>query len=399
MQKFETIVLGLGAMGSASLYQLAKRGTAVLGIDRFTPPHSFGSTHGDTRITRVAIGENEQYTLLARRSHEIWRAIEAETGESLLTANGCLVISSDAPRAPTHVEGFFENTVAAAERYGIPHERLNAQEIRARFPAYKARDNEKAFFEPGGGFLRVEKCMAANLSLARKYGAEIHNNEKVLRFAQNAGGVTVTTDRGSYTADRLVIAAGAWLPELIGERYRGPFKVLRQVQYWFDVDGSIEPYLPENFPVFLWELQGKPQSIYGFPAIDGPGGGFKLATEQYSAETTADTVNREVSPQETDAMFRDYVAPYFRNASSRCLKSRVCLYTNVAGARFIIDQHPEHERVTVVSACSGHGFKHSAAIGEVVARLVTGGEPGIDLSSFKLDVTPTIVVPAKAGTQ
>jgi sarcosine oxidase len=395
MQKFQTIVLGLGAMGSASLYQMAKRGKAVLGIDQFAPPHRFGSTHGGTRITRVAIGENEQYTLLARRSHEIWREIEAETGESLLTTNGCLVISSDAPRAPTHVEGFFENTVAAAERYGIPHERLDAQEVRARFPAYKARDNEKAFFEPGGGFLRVEKCVAVSLALARKYGADIHTDEKVLRFEQAAGSVTVTTDRGSYSADRLVITAGAWLPTLIGEKYRGQFKVLRQVQYWFDIDGPIEPYLPENFPVFLWELQGKPQSIYGFPAIDGPHGGFKLATEQYSTETTADTVSREVTPQETEAMFRDYVAPYFENASSRCLKSRVCLYTNVEGARFIIDTHPEQERVTVVSACSGHGFKHSAAIGEVVAQLVTDGEPGIDLSSFKL----ANVVPAKAGTQ
>jgi sarcosine oxidase len=395
MQKFQTIVLGLGAMGSASLYQMAKRGKAVLGIDQFAPPHRFGSTHGGTRITRVAIGENEQYTLLARRSHEIWRAIEAETGESLLTTSGCLVISSDAPRAPTHVEGFFENTIAAAERYGIPHERLDAQEVRARFPAYKARDNEKAFFEPGGGFLRVGKCVAVSLALARKYGADIHTDEKVLRFEQTAGSVTVTTDRGSYSADRLVITAGAWLPTLIGEKYRGQFKVLRQVQYWFDIDGPIEPYLPENFPVFLWELQGKPQSIYGFPAIDGPHGGFKLATEQYSTETTADTVSREVTPQETEAMFRDYVAPYFENASSRCLKSRVCLYTNVEGARFIIDTHPEQERVIVVSACSGHGFKHSAAIGEVVAQLVTDGEPGIDLSSFKL----ANVVPTKAGTQ
>ncbi len=267
--------------------------------------------------------------------------------------------------------------------------------MRARFPAYKAQDNEKAFFEPGGGFLRVENCVAANLALARKHGAEIHTDEKVLGFEQAASGVMVTTDRGAYAADRLVITAGAWLPELIGEGHRGQFKVTRQVMYWFDIDGPIEPYLPENFPVFLWELQGKPQSIYGFPAIDGPGGGFKLATEQYATETTPETVSREVTPQETEAMFRDYVAPYFRNASSRCLKSRVCLYTNVEGARFIIDTHPQHDRVTVVSACSGHGFKHSAAIGEVVAQLVSGEEPGIDLNSFRL----ADVVPAKAGSQ
>lgn len=136
--------------------------------------------------------------------------------------------------------------------------------------------------------------------------------------------------------------------------------------------------------MFLWELQGKPQSIYGFPAINGPGGSFKLATEQYATETTADAVKREVTPQETEAMFRDYVAPYFKGATKRCLKSCVCLYTNVEGARFIIDTHPEHDCVTVVSACSGHGFKHSAAIGEVLAQLATGDEPSIDLNRFKL---------------
>ncbi|HEX4534176.1 MAG TPA: FAD-dependent oxidoreductase, partial [Rhizomicrobium sp.] len=151
MAEFDVIILGLGAMGSACVYQLAKRGAKVMGIDRFDPPHAFGSSHGDTRVTRLAIGEGEHYTPLALRSHEIWRQIEAETGASLLTVTGGLIISSNAPRAATHVEGFFANTVAAAKKFDIAHELLDAAAIRARFPQFNIRDNEIGYFERDAG--------------------------------------------------------------------------------------------------------------------------------------------------------------------------------------------------------------------------------------------------------
>ena len=379
MDKCDTLILGLGAMGSAAAFQLAKRGQKVLGLDRFSPPHGYGSSHGQTRITRLAIGEGEHYTPLALRSHQLWREIEKETGADLLTVTGGLIISSRTRTAMLHVEDFFANTVAAAERFHIPHEILDAGTIRNRFPQFSVRDDEIGYYEPDAGFLRPEACIGAELTLARNYGAEIRTNERVLGFEPSAGGVAVTTDRNTYAAEKLILTAGPWLPELIGARYAAPFKVLRQVLFWFDVEGPIAPFLPGRCPVFIWELQGPKQAIYGFPGIDGARGGVKLATQQYERTTTPDTVTREVSEDEKTAMYENFVAPYLPDLSARCIKAAACLYTVTPDAGFVIDFHPASDRIIVASPCSGHGFKHSAAIGEALADLATDGKSRFDL--------------------
>jgi sarcosine oxidase len=382
MDKYDIVVLGLGAMGSAAAFQLAKRGRNVLGLDQFAPPHRLGSSHGETRITRLAIGEGEHYTPLVMRSHELWREIEQETGADLLTVTGGLIISSTARTARLHVDQFFSNTVVAAEKYRIPHQILSAQDIRRRFPPFHVRDDEIGYYEPSAGFLRPEACIGAQLQFARKYGAAIHTNEKVLGFEASADEVTVTTDLRTYTAATLIISAGAWLPGLLGDKYAAPFKVLRQLLFWFDVKGPITPFLPPDCPIFIWELQGPRQAIYGFPAIDGTEGGVKVATQQYERTTTPDTVDRDVSAEEAAAMHA-YVAPYLPDLSSRCIKAVSCLYTVTPDAEFVIDFHPESKRVIVASPCSGHGFKHSAAIGEALAELAVHGKSHFDLSAFR----------------
>jgi len=382
--KFDTIVLGLGAMGSAATYQLAKRGNKVLGIDQFSPPHIFGSSHGDTRITRQAIGEGEQYTPLALRSYEIWREIEKETGKKLLEMNGGLIISSGAKTAINHVENFFENTIAAARKYNIKHEILDASQIRERFPQFNVQDNETGYYEYNAGFLRPEECVGSQISLAEKYGAQIHRNEKVESFSENDGIVRVKTNFGEYEAKKLIVSAGPWFPALIEEEYAKFFKVIRQVLFWFDVKTSIERFEPKNFPIFIWELQGSKQGMYGFPAIDGQNGGVKIASEQYETTTTADTVNREVSEEEIKAMYENFIAPYFPDLSDKCVKAISCLYTVTPDSHFVIDTHPKYPSVIIASPCSGHGFKHSAAIGEVLAQLAIDGKSKIDINSFSI---------------
>jgi sarcosine oxidase len=384
MRRFETIVLGLGAMGSAALYQLARRGNGVLGIDRFSPPHALGSSHGDTRITRLAIGEGEQYTPLALRSHQLWRELERETGTKLLTACGGLVISSSAKTSRTHVENFFDNTLAAAKKYAIGHEVLDATEIRRRFPRFKVADDEQGYLERDAGFLWPEACVRAHLIAAERRGAEIHREEQVLRFDASADEVRVTTNVETYAAGTLIVSAGPWLPGLVERRIARHFTVYRQTLFWFDIDGPVAPYLPECWPIFIWELQGKEQGIYGFPAIDGPRGGMKIATEQYEATTTAEAVDRSVTDREKKAMFEDYVAPCIAGVSDRCLKAISCLYTVTPDFGFVIDTHPDSKRVLIVSPCSGHGFKHSPAIGEAVADLAIHGATAADLSAFSL---------------
>ncbi|HEU4883129.1 MAG TPA: N-methyl-L-tryptophan oxidase [Longimicrobium sp.] len=387
MPHFDTIVLGLGALGSAALYHLASAGQKVLGVDRFAPPHPYGSTHGDTRITRLAIGEGVEYTPFALRSHELWREIEGETGADLLTSCGGLIISNRGERPVSRgVPDFFDNTLAAARRYGIAHEVLDAREIRRRFPQLNVQSHEVGYYEPEAGFLRVEECVRAQLELARRRGATIRIDETVEGFESTANSATITTRDGTYSADHLLIAAGAWLPKLVGPPLADLFRVTRQVLHWFEIQSALEAFSPGRFPIFIWELPDRPQPIYGFPTV-GMGGlapSIKVATEQSIATVDPDHVQRSVAPEEIAEMYARYVAPYLPGLGPRSVRTAVCMYTEAPGGRFVIDTHPDHPRVTFASACSGHGFKHSPALGEALAQRLTVGTSRLDLEPFSL---------------
>jgi sarcosine oxidase len=390
--RFDTIVIGLGAMGSAAAYQLAKAGQRVLGIDRFAPPHSFGSSHGETRITRLACGEGPEYTQFARRSHQIWRELEAKTGKSLLVQNGFLAISGEGPRAANHENpDFLGTTIRAAEAAGIAHELLQDFDIRRRYPAFNALDKDRAYFEPEAGYVFPEECIRAQLQRAQELGAELHTNEAVTGFATANGLVEVTTDRASYTAGKIVITAGAWLPDMLTREHTQLFTVRRQVLYWFKLKPGVpvDDYKPEKFPVYIWQLPAR-QAVYGFPWTGDGAPAIKIATEQYDTSTSPQSVDRTVSADETRAMHAEYVLPYFPGASSDCDRSAVCLYTCVDNARFIIDELPGDARIIVASPCSGHGFKHSAAIGEALADLAVNGKSSakkFDLSKFAMPLS------------
>jgi len=386
---FDVIVVGLGAMGSAAVYQLARPGVRVLGIDRFSPPHTYGSSHGDTRIIRQAIGEGLQYVPLVLRAYDLWREIEAAAGTSLLTVTGELILSGPGSGASRRGKaGFFHRTVEAARTYGIPHELLDARQVQARFPQFDLVGDETGYFEPGAGFLRPERCGAAQLRLAERHGAELHRDEVVAGYRSAgtaAGGVTVTTDRGEYSGRRLIVTMGAWLPVLLDPGIARLFAIYRQVLHWFRLRDSDAAYAPGRFPVFIWEFSdGSGRSMYGFPAIDGPNGGLKVATAQYERTTTAATVQRDVMPDESRAMYDQCVLGRLPGLLGTCVKARSCLYTVTPDGQFIIDRHPHQPNVILASPCSGHGFKHSAAIGEALADLALDQEPRVDLRPFSL---------------
>jgi sarcosine oxidase len=388
MKEFDAIVLGLGAMGSATVYQLAKRGAKVLGIDQFSPPHTLGSTHGETRITRQAIGEGEHYCALSLRSYEIFRELEKTTGRSLLQVTGGLIISSDGKTAGVHVDNLFEVTLKAAKRFSIKHDLLDSADLRARFPQFNISDTEYGYYEYEAGLLRPEECIRAALECAENAGAKIKTNSAVRSFEEKGSGVRVVCDDGDeFVAGKLVVCAGSWLPELLGEqRLAQLFSVYRQVLYWFDVENAYETYVAPRMPVFIWEVQHlDTESMYGFPAIDGRHGGFKIATEQFYEKTSPAKVNREVSADEVAHMYKTQVARYFPTAGSKCLKTAVCIYTTTPDFGFVIDRAPGSDRIVICSPCSGHGFKHSAAVGESMAELVLTGTSSIDLSHFALN--------------
>lgn len=380
----DVIVIGLGAAGSAALYQLARTGISAIGIDRWDPPHAMGSSHGETRITRQAIGEGEVYVPLVLRSHEIWRELEHETGERLLETCGVLIIGAEGGAAMHHSRsGFVLNTVAAAQAHGIEHEVLSIEDTRRRFPQFALSGDELVYFEPGGGFVYPERCIAAQLTLARKLGARIVTGAQVTAISEAAGGVAVQAGGTTYHADHVILAAGAWTPGLAPTPSLAPLTLRRQVLHWFAPERP-QDFAVGTFPAFIWLHGSHPEdSFYGFPIPEDLGHGLvKVADEnQTRATIDPDQLNRDVRAEEAAEMHRDHLAERIPGLTLPPVRSAACLYTCAPDADFVIGPLDGTERITVVSACSGHGFKHSAAVGEHAMRLITEG-PAAAIPAF-----------------
>lgn len=357
MPHFDIAVVGLGAVGGAALLAGARAGAKIVGIDRFAPPHNLGSTHGETRIVRAAIGEGEAYTPFARRSFELWDRLSAETGEKLVTRCGLLVLGGVLPHAMHVPAGFLETTIAAARSFGIAHEVLNAAEVRFRFPAYQRFDGARAYFEHGAGYADPERVVAAQLKRALALGAEARLSTMVTSIAQDGDGAIVRTTKGAITASHIVVAAGAWTPGFLPADHARKLTVTRQTLHWFAPPADSSAYEPERMPVFIWN------DLYGFP-VASHGGGVKVATESLQARVDPDHSARDVTREDVGI-----VLPRVRSAFPALgahLRGASCLYTSTSDFNFWVGPHPEIEHVTVVSACSGHGFKHAAAVGEAV---------------------------------
>jgi sarcosine oxidase len=381
---FETIVIGLGAMGSAAIYQLSKKGNKVLGIDQFAPPHAIGSSHGDSRITRQAIGEGHEYVPLSLRSYEIWKELERKTGKQLLTITGGLIIGKDSYNPLDGNSRFLQATINTAQKFNISHAVFPAAELKKRFPKFQIEDDYLGYYEEKAGFLRPELCVEAQIELAGRQGAQIHLNEKVRHLVQSTdGSIEVKTDKGAYKANKIIVSAGPWAAQFFPMDAE-MFRVYRQVSYWFDIPDDITPYLPAHFPVFIFAGTGK-HDIYGFPAIDGRRGGLKVAFVEYSINTTPENAAREISKQEIERAYYEIAVKHLPGLSMKCLRAAACLYTVTPDSKFVIDTHPKYPQIIIASPCSGHGFKHSAAIGEALAELIVEGQSHFDLSAFRID--------------
>jgi sarcosine oxidase len=385
VKNFDTIVVGLGAMGSAAVYQLAKRGNKVLGVDRFAPPHCNGSSHGESRIIRQAIGEGEEYVPFSLRSYALWREIEKETGKKLLAITGGLTLQSQTNEAVMHGRrDFLDEAIRCAKKFNVRHEVLETVEIRKRYPQFAVTD-ERGYYEYETGFLRPEVSIEAQLDLARKHGAAVQTDEIVVsveRYGNSA--VMVKTNRSSYCAEKVIVTAGAWIARFLPPAYAHLFKVYRQVMYWFEISKAYgSTFAAPEFPIFIWIFgQGSEFGFYGFPTLDGKT--IKVATEQFAVSVDPDHVRREVSIEEQQSMHSDYLRNRLPGISDRCVAAATCLYTTTPDSHFAIDVHPENEHILIASPCSGHGFKHSAAIGETLAEQVIDGKSKLDMSRFRL---------------
>ena len=379
-RKADVVVVGLGAVGSATLYQLARRGLRAIGIDRYDPPHSLGSSHGESRITRLAVGEGDAYIPLVRRSHALWRMLEAESGERLMLETGGLIIGSETPTPHHGREDFLNRAIGIVAKHGIAHEVLDSAEIGRRFPQFGLRGDERALHEPSAGLVFPERCIAVQLRLARALGAELRTGETVVALRRKGDGVEVETDRGCLQAGQVIVATGPWLPQMVDGSTQSLLRVYRQSLHWFPADPGA--YAPGRFPVFLW-LHGAAEEdyFYGFPSLPGSGT-VKVASERYAATTSPDTVLRDVPAEESAGIFARHVAGRLRGIGPDAVRAAACLYTVTPDSGFLADRLPDLDRVLFVSACSGHGFKHSAALGEALAARLAG--EGDSLTEFGL---------------
>lgn len=387
-EQADILVIGLGAMGSAALYQLAKRGVRVAGLDRFAPPHIMGSSHGETRITRQAVGEGRDNVPLVLDTHRIWHELELETDGQLLNACGVVVMAPGVGETSHHGKpDFVVRSMEAARDFGITHEVLNGQEVAYRFPQFlNLRGDEKAYYEPGGGYVFPERCIKAQLTRAAQLGAVIRTGVEVLSIAQAGTVVRVETSSGTFEASQVVVSAGAWNAHLLGAPFDRVLTVNRQVLHWYELEDTSA--YRANAPVFIW-MHGATDVdyLYGFPPLPGDHR-LKVATEQYETSTTADALDRTVDPAESAKMYQEHVKGRLAGVTPRVAQAAACLYTVTPDRRFIIDRHPEQDRVYVISACSGHGFKHSAGIGNVVAEMMTEGRSSINLAPFSISRFP-----------
>jgi sarcosine oxidase len=376
-QGYDAIVIGLGAMGSATLFHLARRGLRVLGLDQFSQGHQLGSSHGDSRIIRETYFEHPLYVPLVQRAHELWRELEQTSGMSLMKITSGLMIG---PSDGVVVTG----TLRSAREHRLPHEVLTPSQVHQRFPAFQLESHLVAVLDPRAGYLDPEACNRAHLEAALAAGAEARFEEPVLEWTPDGEGVRVRARGATYTANRLVLAAGAWNRDLASE-LRLPLVMERQSVFWLEPGGPRESYEAELFPVYAYEYK-MGEICYGFPRLPR---GVK-ASVMHSGETVhdPDSVERNVNDAEVKPL-RAALLPVLPQLAEAPIRERgVCLFTNTPDHDFIIDFHPLHPQVLISSPCSGHGFKFASAIGELQAELLTTGKSRFDLSPFRIKRWP-----------
>jgi sarcosine oxidase len=368
LESFDILVIGLGAHGSSALYHLAKTGRKVAGIDRFTPPHLHGSSHGQSRIIREAYHEDPVYVPFVQAAYDLWDELQREAGRTLLVGTGGLLLG----RPETMV---VRGARLSAETHGLSYEWLAAADIRRRFPAFRPTEDTVAVYERRAGILFPEECIRAHLAGAAARGAEIRTEETVESVMPSGEGVEVRTSKGRYLAGKVIVSAGAWVGELLPE-LRLPLHIERQVVCWFRDAGAGSVLQSERMPVYIWEY-APGRLFYGFPDM---GEGIKIGFHHGGRHITAGDLRQDVGAEETaeiQEIAHTYLAiePVYNTSS-------VCMYTNTPDEHFIIDEYPGCPQILVLSPCSGHGFKFSSVVGKIASDWATGRQPAFDLRPF-----------------
>lgn len=367
---FDVVVLGLGANGSSAIYHLSKTGLAVLGIDRFTPPHSHGSSHGQSRIIRQAYHENPLYVPLVKEAYSLWGELEKTTGKTLLLRTGGIMLGNEN-------SSVIKGAKLSAETHNVSSAYLDNNQIKNTFPALKPAADTVAVLDKGAGILFPERCIQTYLEEAQQAGASLHYNERVVRITPTENSIAIVTDKNTYQAAKLIISVGAWLPELMPE-LQLPLTIERQVLYWLKSKKQQSYFTPDALPIYIWEYA--PGSIfYGFPDL---GDGIKIAFYHGGNIIAPDALTPDVSQEEIASMME--VAETYLDIEAVFNYATTCMYTNTPDENFIIDFHPQYKNIIIASPCSGHGFKFASLTGKLLCDMAVGNPISFDLSPFRI---------------
>ena len=371
MEAYDVIVVGVGGMGSATVSHLARRGARVLGLEQYDIPHDRGSSHGLSRIIRLAYFEHPAYVPLLHRAYELWWALERDVQERLLIITGSLDIG-------TADSSVFSGALKAAQSHHLVHEVLEPEALRRRFPGYGLQAPLLGLYQPQGGLLAAERCIVAHVTTALRYGAHIHGREALQGWESQGDGIVVRTSRGTYRAQRLVLTAGAWTHRLVAQ-YTGTLQPERQVMIW------MQPRVPAHFQVGafpVFNMAVEEGTFYGLPIYSIPG--FKCARWHHLEQAVDDParMDRDCHPAD-EAILRAFVRRYFPDGDGPTLSMHTCLFTNTPDTHFVIDAHPDYPNVFIAGGFSGHGFKFCSVVGEILADLAQDGSTRHDISLFR----------------
>lgn len=376
MTTYDAIVIGIGGMGSATLYHLAKRGLNILGIEQYEIPHEMGSSHGLTRIIRLAYYEDPSYVPLLRRAYALWDTLEQEANDKLFYQTGSIDMGPEDSEV-------FAGSLKSCIEHDLEHEVLNSQQLTERFPGYRMPAHTKAVFQPQGGLLVPEMCITAHVDIAKKHGATVHTGERVQGWdILRDDRIKVTTDKDTYTAEKLVICGGAWAYKLVPD-LAGKAVPERQVLIWLETKKP-EWFTPERFPV--WNALVDEGRYYGFPEFNPNGDtpGMKFGRWHHRDEVVdPDTIDRNVYPED-EALLRQFGEKYFPDGSGETLSMKACMFTNTTDEHWIMQTLPDIPQVSVAAGFSGHGFKMASVIGEIMADLAQHGETKHDIKLHQL---------------
>lgn len=366
---YDVAVLGLGGFGSACLHHLARRGARVIGFEQYHRAHSRGSSHGQSRIIRQAYFEHPDYVPLLKTAYTLWSQLERDSGVTL--SNWCGLLLAGPPQG---------NTIAgarlAAERHDVTIETVDRAEFRTRFPGFEIPESFDVVLEPAAGMLFPEKCISVHLEQAELDGATVREGSRVVSWRERNGQIELQTETAKIVARELVITSGAWGASLL----RQPtMRIVRKPVFWFPVEPH--QYRPEDgCPGYFFEMPGG--EYYGFPSLDGRT--VKIAEHSGGEQVEhPDQLLREVRARDL-ARIQDFIKRCMPRVSDQYVDASVCMYTLTPDHHFIVDRHPDYERVTLGLGFSGHGFKFTSVLGLGLADLAVEGATDLPIEFLQL---------------